>query len=98
MTDNGFLATLLIVWLDFLDIRIFHSTGLCHIVVFLAYVCSFLSVWCVVCVTIENYVRICHPVFAKLYCTSRTALISICILTFASICIYNMPFVLPGFR
>ena len=91
MTDNGFLATLLIVWLDFLDIRIFHSTGLCHIVVFLAYVCSFLSVWCVVCVTIENYVRICHPVFAKLYCTSRTALISICILTFASICIYNMP-------
>lgn len=91
MTDNGFLATLLIVWLDFLDIRIFHTTGLCHIVVFLAYVCSFLSVWCVVCVTIENYVRICHPVFAKLYCTSRTALISIFILTFASICIYNMP-------
>jgi len=91
ISDNGFLASLLIAWLDFLDIRIFHLAGVCHIVVFLAYICSFLSVWCVVCVTVENYVRICHPMLIKLYCTSKTALIILCFFTFASFCIYNIP-------
>lgn len=91
ITDNGFLITLLIVWLDFLDVRVFHTVGVCHITVFLSYVCSFLSVWCVVCVTIENYVRICHPMLIKLYCTSRTAVMIISFLTFASLCIYNIP-------
>ncbi|XP_063426028.1 somatostatin receptor type 5-like [Mytilus trossulus] len=91
VTDNGFLATLFIAWFDFLDVRLFHTTGICHIMVFLAYICSFLSVWCVVCVTIENYVRVSYPLLVKLYCTSKTAWMIILFLTFSSFCIYNMP-------
>lgn len=91
ISDNGFLVTLLVVWLDFLNVRIFHTSGICQIVVFLAYVCSFLSVWCVVCVTIENYVRVSYPLLVKLYCTPKNALIIVCVLVFTSCCIYNMP-------
>lgn len=91
ISDNGFLLTLFVVWLDFLDVRIFHTSGLCQIVVFLAYICSFLSVWCVVCVTIENYVRVSYPLLVKPYCTPKNAIIVLCLLVFASCCIYNIP-------
>lgn len=91
IADTGFLATLLIVWLDFIDVRIFHSDGVCHMVVFLSYICCFVAVWCVVFVTVENYVRICHPLVIKMYCSSKTAITIIFVLIFVSICLYNMP-------
>jgi hypothetical protein len=62
-----------------------------QVTVFLSYTCSFLSVWCVVCVTIDNYIRLCHPSFVKVYCKAVYAIVVIGVLLFISLCIYHIP-------
>ena len=91
VSDNGFLITLFIVWLDFVDVRIFHTKGVCQITLFLSYVCSFLSVWCVAIVTLENYIRICHSTNAASMCTSKNAVYSVAVGIFIALLMYNFP-------
>ena len=78
ISDNIFMISVVCVWLDFIDIRVFHLPGVCQFTVFTSYVCSFLSVWCVVFVTAENYIRICHPHKVSRFCTIRTTKLVIC--------------------
>ena len=59
--DNGRILTVFVDWLDFFDIRVIHVPGLCQIMLFLSYLCSFVSVWCVVLITRENFILICRP-------------------------------------
>ena len=40
-----------------------------QLVVFSSYVFGFLSVWLVVFITLENYIRICHPFSVARFCT-----------------------------
>ena len=91
VSDNGFLLTLLIAWLDFVNIRVFHIEGVCQVVLFLSYLSGFMSAWAVVLVTVENYIRVCCPEKVVTMCKSNyarniviTCLISACI-------IYNFP-------
>ena len=91
ISDNGVLFSLFIAWLDLIHIRIFHIQVVCQVTVFLSYTCSFLSVWCVVCVTIDNYIRLCHPSFVKVYCKAVYAIVVIGMLLFISLCIYHIP-------
>ncbi|XP_062609378.1 thyrotropin-releasing hormone receptor-like [Saccostrea cucullata] len=91
ISDNGFLFTLLIAWLDFVDIRVFHIEGVCQIVLFLSYLCGFMSAWAVVFVTIENYIRVCCPVNVASTCTAKIARNTV-VTCFISACIiYNFP-------
>lgn len=89
--DNGMLINLFIVWLDFMNVRMFHVNVICQTTVFLSYICSFLSVWCVVCVTIDNYIRMCRPSSVEVYCKSKYAGMIISIIVIISLCIYNIP-------
>ena len=73
ISDNGFILTILAAWLDFIDIRIFHVIGFCQIMLFLSYVCSFISVWCVVFVTWENFILVCVPDKAPKLCRVKVA-------------------------
>ncbi|XP_062577692.1 neuromedin-U receptor 1-like [Saccostrea cucullata] len=73
ISDNGFLVSLLVAWLDFVDVRIFHTQVVCHVTLYLSYVCGFVSVWSVVMVTIENYVRICRPSDSRSLCSRYIA-------------------------
>ncbi|XP_061194616.1 kappa-type opioid receptor-like [Saccostrea echinata] len=73
ISDNGFLVSLLVAWLDFVDVRIFHTQVVCHMTLYLSYVCGFVSVWSVVLVTIENYVRICRPSEVRSLCSRYVA-------------------------
>ena len=50
-----------------------------------------LSVWCVVFVTIENYIRICHPTKVNILCTSKVALCSVIIGLSLATLMYNFP-------
>lgn len=91
ITDTGFLMSLFVVWLTSLKIRAFHVQGICQIVLFLTYICGFLSVWFVVCLTVENYIRICHPFRACTLCTVRNAKILVTTLSIFAGALYNFP-------
>ena len=90
-SDTLFLFTLMIVWLDSIGIPVFHKDGVCQIVVFVTYVSSFISVWMVVAVSFENYIRLCHPASLYLFCTVFKAKIIIGVMVFLAMIIYNFP-------
>ena len=92
VSDNGFLLALLLIWISTVfDLRLSQVTGVCQSVLFLTYTCGCVSIWLVVFVTIETYVRICHPFVIKSVCAKRRARIlttTVCIFSFG---IYNFP-------
>ncbi|XP_060557831.1 FMRFamide receptor-like [Ruditapes philippinarum] len=93
IADNGFLLTLLIIWISqVFHLRLGTISGSCSIIIFLSYVCGFISVWLVVFVTFENYIRICKPFVVKQVCTKTIAEIVLLILGILSVCLYNFPF------
>ncbi|KAK3094605.1 hypothetical protein FSP39_003944 [Pinctada imbricata] len=73
VSDTGYIITLLCSWLDFVDVRVVHLPGPCQMTIFLSYVCSFISVWCVVLVTYENFIRICKHEKVNSVCTVKVA-------------------------
>ncbi|XP_062588805.1 kappa-type opioid receptor-like [Saccostrea cucullata] len=89
ISDNGFILTLFTAWLDFVHVRVFHTEAICQIVVFLSYLCSFISVWCVVFVTIENYVRICHHTHVNRFCTIKIARYALLTCFLLALLLYN---------
>ena len=92
-SDNGFLSTLLIIWISrTFQLHLGQIRCSCQIIIFLTYVCGFMSVWLVVFVTAENYIRICRPFIVNRVCTTNVARISVGILCFITICIYGFPF------
>ena len=92
VSDNGFLLALLLIWISAVfDLRLSQVTGVCQTVVFLTYICGCVSIWLVVFVIIETYVRICHPFVIKRVYAKRPARIltsTLCILSFI---VYNFP-------
>ena len=92
ISDNGFLLALLLIWISTVfDLRLSQVTGVCQTVVFLTYICGCVSVWLVVFVTIETYVRMCHPFVMNKYCAKCPACIlttTLCIFAFG---VYNFP-------
>lgn len=57
LSDTGFLASLLLSWLGGGRIGVVygHSPIWCHVMIYVTYVCSFLSVWYVVLIMIDRY-------------------------------------------
>ena len=92
ISDSGFLLALLLTWISSVfGLRLGSIRGICAAIVFLTYICGCLSVWFVVFLTIENYVRICHPFFIKSVCSKRLARILTCVLCVLSLGIYSTP-------
>lgn len=60
-------------------------------IIFITYICGFLSVWLVVMVTVENYIRIRHPYSVHLLCTPGKARVVLLVLGLTSIFCYNFP-------
>ena len=92
VSDNGFLGTLLLIWISGkLQLGLGSILGICQMILFLTYVCGCISVWLVVFVTVENYIRICHPFFVQRLCTTKCAKIIMFVLTLLTLAIYNFP-------
>lgn len=92
-SDNGFLSTLLIIWISrTFALQLGMVEGACMVSVFLSYVCGFISVWLMVFVTIENYIRICRPFIVNTICTTFIAKVSVAVLCCIAVCFYNFPF------
>lgn len=73
------------------EVHWFHKHGVCQMIIFITYVCGFLSVWLVVMVTVENYIRICHPHQVHALCTPGKARVVLLVLGITSIFSYNFP-------
>lgn len=92
ISDNGFLVTLLMIWTSSVfDLRLSRISGICQITVFLTYVFGCLSVWLVVFVTTENYVRICKPFLVNTFCNTTKAKCAVLVLIICVLCCYNFP-------
>ena len=64
---------------------------LCKFLLFLTYICGAISVWLVVFVTTENYIRICHPFIVKQLCTTRNAILAIIVLFVVVLSLNHFP-------
>ncbi|KAH3716095.1 hypothetical protein DPMN_058812 [Dreissena polymorpha] len=93
MSDNGFLTTLLIPWISrTFRLGLGSTNGACQIIVFLTYVCGFISVWMVVFLTAENYIRICRPFVVSRICTPTKAKLVAAAFGLIAVALYNFPF------
>lgn len=93
VSDNGFLSTLFVIWISqTFGLQLGKLSSSCKMIIFMSYVCGCVSVWLVVFVTLENYIRTCKPFIVKRICRRRTAQISVVFLCIISICLYSFPF------
>ncbi|WAR27212.1 SSR4-like protein [Mya arenaria] len=88
----GFNVVLFFQWLEFVHIPIIHMQGFCQAIVYLGYIFSFLSVWLIVCITVENYIVTFHLSKAVIYCTVFRAKVVIGILIMFSVILYSGQF------
>ena len=92
-SDNGFLSTLLTIWISrTFQLHLGAIRSSCQIIIFFTYVFGCTSVWLVVFVTAENYIRICRPFIVNRICTTNVAKRIVVILCCITLCIYNFPF------
>ena len=89
IVDTVFLLSLLIVWLGWLKIPLFHSNGWCQTVVYLNHLCGFLSVWSVVGFTTDRYIIVYHPLRKDRFCTSRRAKYVVLVLIIIGLIMYS---------
>ncbi|XP_052784239.1 somatostatin receptor type 4-like [Mya arenaria] len=85
----GFNVLLLFQWLEIVHIPIIHMQGFCQAIVYLGYIFSFLSVWLIVCITVETYIVTFHLSKAVIYCTVFRAKVVIGILIMFSVILYS---------
>lgn len=89
LADMGFLLSLFIVWLGSVRIPVFTRNVWCQSVVYLTYVCTFLSVWYVVSFTVERYIIVWYPLRKDRFCTPRRARIVVLTLALAACVLYS---------
>lgn len=90
-SDTGFLVPLFMMWLLRVGVDVVNVVGACQLTVFLSYVCGFMSVWFVVPITFENYIRLCRPQSTRSYCTTRVAVAVIAAVVLAALVGYSFP-------
>ncbi|XP_052219162.1 probable G-protein coupled receptor B0563.6 [Dreissena polymorpha] len=94
VSDTGMLMSLLLVWIESLGYPVNHLPAVCRINVYLTYVFGFLSIWYVVCISVETFITICHPTRIKQMCTLfRARAVAVMLLAFALVLYVVAPFI-----
>lgn len=89
-SDSIFLLNMLIIYIcGAFSVTIMTVRIICKMVIFVTYVSGFVSVWSVIFVTVENFVRIRFPYDVKRLCTTRNASVGIAMVILASLCLYH---------
>ena len=92
ISDSVFLFVVLISWSNNIGNKTYHQHGWCHLFVYLAYVSSFLSVWFVVCFTVERHIAVCFPLKRQTWCTACRARILVITISVLALAIYSFSF------
>ena len=74
LSDTIYLVCLFFVWLPRVNVTSFHREGWCQANIYLMNVSQFISVWSVVCFTVERYILLCRPLIKDRWCQPRVAL------------------------
>ncbi|CAF0746902.1 unnamed protein product, partial [Brachionus calyciflorus] len=94
VADNGFLTTLLVVYLNRFGINLFDNYKIiCKLNVFCGYVFSFLSTWYVVLFSIERVIAVYFPIKRFEICNSNRNKLSVVFLGLISMFLYSYSFV-----
>jgi hypothetical protein len=88
VADIVFLAALVIVWLQRVDVNLFNSDGWCQSVLYATRVSEFLAAWYVVSFTAERYVTVYYPLRKDSFCTRRRARLVVFVLTIVAFVFY----------
>lgn len=74
ISDSGFLVVVFVPWLRMVYVvDLFNRQGFCQFFIYLATLCSFLSVWLVIAFTVERYVAVRWPLRRQFLCTVARA-------------------------
>ena len=73
ISDTIFLLCMFIIWLEYVQVPLFHTVGICQIVVYSSYTSGFLSVWFVVSFSVERFIAIWKPLRKPDMCTTKRA-------------------------
>ena len=93
LSDVGFLAVLLLIWVSTVfELYLSRVLVVCKALIFLSYVFGCLSVWLVVFVTGENYIRICKPFLVTTVCKTKHAKVMVILVLFVITGSYSFPF------
>ena len=89
VADSLFLVQLISIWLAFVEIYIYHKPGFCQLLMYLAYVSSFLSVSTVAAFTVERYIVVADPLKIHTEVSTRRALLVVASLTAVAAVLYG---------
>ncbi|KAH3751999.1 hypothetical protein DPMN_186607 [Dreissena polymorpha] len=92
VVDNLFLLSLLMSWLDDEVHDIISSNLSCQLLIYVTYVTSFLSVWCIVGFSCQRYIAICYPLKHKVHCTVFREKLIICTFALCASVLYTFNF------
>ncbi|KAK2148280.1 hypothetical protein LSH36_505g00034 [Paralvinella palmiformis] len=96
VVDMLFLWCLSMIWLSWVHVDVFHRHVWCQCIVYMTYVCTFLSVWYVVSFTIERYIIVYYPLKKDLLCTRRRAKTTVTLLAIVALVLYSFSTVTNG--
>lgn len=88
-TSFVFCLSNFLVWLETVQVQIIHQEVICQSIVYITYVCSFLTVWYVVCITFENFIVTVNLRLAVIVCTVHKARIIVTSLAVTAIVLYT---------
>ena len=92
LVDNIFLVNLGLVWIDGEFNNFLRFPIACELIMFVAYVTAFLSVWFVVGFTTERFIAICFPLRTHWFCTVSREKVTVVIMIIAACLLYNHSF------
>ncbi len=98
VADLLYLLSLTVVWLSWIHVPLLHHIGCCQLVTYLKNVCTFLSVWYVVCFTVDRYIIVCYPLRRDRYCTPRLARRVVLLLAAVALLLYAYSTVTTGIQ
>ncbi len=96
ISDTGFLLTLFINWLSWVGVKIANKQPWCTLMIYLTYVCSFLSVWIVVAFTVERFIVVCFPLRRRHILRMRRAKAVVSVISVFAILAYSFLFWTTG--
>jgi hypothetical protein len=89
LSDNGFLFSLQIIYLNYFNVDVFNTyESVCKLVVYSSYVSSFLSIWCIVLFNIERFITVFFPFKIFEFCKQKLNRLAILFLLIFSLCFY----------
>lgn len=89
VSDTLFLLALVFSWIGTLKNANIDTGGLCLVSIYISYVTSFLSVWCVVLIMLDRFIVICFPLRRSRICSNKIAKCSGIAVTVFAVLIYS---------